>query len=70
MTPSWFGGKTLDERKNEARSMARKMVRGVLQTGDEQGFIACVKLLRPGITDDELKGFLKLFRDLVLVQRR
>ena len=62
--------KQIEERKDEARKTARKMLREVLNRGDEEGFIACARLIKPGLTDDELKRLLKLFRDLVVHERR
>jgi hypothetical protein len=60
----WLGErKQIDERRGEARATARKIMRGLLNNGDEQGFVAYVRLLKTGVTDEELQNLLRLFRD-------
>ena len=64
MIRDWFGGrKQIDERKGQARATARKVLRELLNNGDEQGFSAYVKLLKPNVMPEEMQKLLKLFRD-------
>ncbi len=71
MIRRWFNGREqIDERKGEARATARKVVRGLLNNSDERGFVAYVRLLKPDVTDQELKKLVKLFRDECHAQRR
>jgi hypothetical protein len=60
----------MDRRKYEARVVARKVIKGLLDRGDEVGFAAYVRILKPGVGDDEVQRLLKLFRDEYHAGRR
>ncbi len=70
MIRDWFGGrKQLFELQGQARVTARKMLKELLDRDDEEGFVACARLLKPNITKEELQRALKLFREYAAVRR-
>jgi len=60
----WFGEKKhIDEQKRDAREKARRDLQQLIENGDEEGFVAYLKALKPDVTRRELIEFVKQFRD-------
>jgi hypothetical protein len=61
----WFGErKHIDQDKVEAKAKARNDLRNLRETGDEEGYVAYIKALRPNVAPEELIRQIELFREL------
>ena len=64
MRKFWAGEKQhLDQRKVEVKREAKERMRLLLETGDEEGYIALTKELNPEITREELRAAIERFRE-------
>jgi hypothetical protein len=60
----WFGErKHVDQDKVQAKAKAKNDMRDLMDTGDEQAYVAYVKALRPKISPDELVRLIEFFRE-------
>jgi hypothetical protein len=53
----------IDQEKIKERREARKDLRTIIECGDEEGFVALIKKLKPGITPAELVSLVQRFRE-------
>jgi hypothetical protein len=64
MRKFWFGEKKhIDQDKVKEQQEAKKDLHFLLECGDEEGFIALIKELKPMITPEELKRLVLQFRE-------
>ena len=64
MRKFWGGEKKhLDQQKIEAARKAKERRRLLLETGDEEGYVALTKELKPTITPEELRAAIDRFRE-------
>lgn len=52
-----------DEQALAAKAEARAAIRLLMECGDEEGYVALVKKLKPGIKPDELVAAIQQFRE-------
>jgi hypothetical protein len=53
----------IDPDKVKERKVAKEDLRTILQCGDEDGYVALIKKLKPGITPEELVSLVRRFRE-------
>lgn len=64
MKRKWFGDRAhIDEAKVEEKAKAKKELRQMIETGDEEGYIARIKMLRPDLSPGDLVRLIELFRE-------
>lgn len=64
MRKFWSGEKKhLDQQKIEAAQKAKQKMRLLLEAGDEDGYVALTKELKPNITPEELRAAIERFRE-------
>jgi hypothetical protein len=54
--------KNVDEHALAAKQQASADMRRLLESGDEEGYVALVKALKPGIKPEELVKVIELYR--------
>jgi hypothetical protein len=54
----------LDQKKIEQEKKNIAAMKEFIELNDEEGYVAFVKVIKPGISKDELKAAIELFRDL------
>ncbi len=60
----WFGPKKhLDEEKAKAKREFKNQLAELLDSGDEEKYIAGIKRLKPAIKQEELERLVNLFRE-------
>ena len=55
--------KNLDQLKLQTQREAQEAVVDLLESGDEEAFVAAVKRWKPDLSPEELRRFISLFRD-------
>ena len=64
MKMPWSGSKKhIDEEKVKARKHAKEDLRTLLESGDEERYIALLKALRPNVKPEELVALVHRFRE-------
>lgn len=53
----------IDQEKIKEKREAKEDLRTMLDCGDEEGFVALVKRLNPGVTPEELVSVVRRFRE-------
>jgi hypothetical protein len=60
----WSGKrKHIDEEKVAAEKRELAHLQRLIELGDEDNFVALIKVLRPGVSKEELKSLISQFRD-------
>ena len=62
---SWFGNKAhIDREKAKAKAKAGEDLKRLIETGDEDAYVAYLKRLAPNITSERLVSLIQEFREL------